>query len=80
MNEKETAYQMYNREYNSLPDYYSKTEKQDIALSESYKKCKAMIDSCKCDKENENYKFYCKVYVILSTLQVRFYKDKKDLE
>lgn len=80
MNEKETAYQMYNREYNSLPDYYSKTEKQDIALSESYKKCKAMIDSCKSDKENENYKFYCKVYVILSTLQVRFYKDKKDLE
>lgn len=80
MNEKETAYQMYNREYNSLPDYYSKTEKQDIALSESCKKCKAMIDSCKSDKENENYKFYCKVYVILSTLQVRFYKDKKDLE
>ena len=28
----------------------------------------------------ENYKFYCKVYVILSTIEVRFYRDKKDLE
>ena len=79
MTEKGTAYQMYSREYQALPDYYSKTEKQDIALNEAYKKCNAMISACKSDKENENYKFYCKVYIALSTLNQKCYKNKTDL-
>ncbi len=79
MTEIETANQMYNREYQALPDFYSKTEKRSIALSETYKKCKAMIDACKSDKENENYKFYCKVYIILSTFHNKFYENKTEL-
>ena len=79
MTERETAYQMYNREYQALPDFYSKTEKQNIALTEAYKKCKAMISACESDKENENYKFYCKVYIVLSTLNLKFYENKTDL-
>ena len=71
MTEKEVAYEMYRREYSFLSDnrIITNTERHYLSLTVCNTKCKAMIEAYKTDKENPNYKFYLKVYVILGTIK-----------
>ena len=67
MNSTEVTYQMYIREYNAMPDSFTKSEKHETAKTIAITKCKSVIDCYKSDKYNPNLKFY---NLVLATLEM----------
>ena len=67
MNSNEVAHQMYIREYNAMPESFTKTEKHETAKKIAITKCKSVIDCYKSDKYNPNLKYY---NLVLATLEM----------
>ena len=58
MNPNEVAYQMYIRDYNAIPEIFTKTENHETAKKIAITKCKSVISCYDSDKYNPNVKYY----------------------
>ena len=67
MNPNEVAYQMYIREYNAMPERFTRTEKHETAKKIAITKCKSVISCYDSDKYNPNLKYY---NLVLETLKM----------
>ena len=68
MTPRETANDMYLREYNDMPEHTINSDKHICSVKIALMKCSNLLVIYEKDKESENYKHYKEVNEILTSL------------